>query len=308
MGRTRRRAAVVVSLAAAMLLAGRARAQQQVGHKTLGTLGLQAGSQAPVGIYLVDQFAYYHSSEIVDRNGKPVPIGLNLDTLMDGLGASVSFELPGIATYMNASVSVPLVFLDASTQNPSASIEARGVGDLYVQPVKLGWRARPLELVAGYAFYAPTGSFDDEGATGGGRGQWTHEFSLGGTLHFGPGKGLNLSALTSFDIYGTKLGVDLRRGDTLQVQGGFGARIGLVNIGVAGYALWQVTDYGGSALAVELRGARDRAYGLGPEVDLTVRPLLGQLTLRYVHDVVDQARPEGEIVVIGWADRMWGGP
>ena len=85
---------------------------------------------------------------------------------------------------------------------------------------------------------------------------------------------MNLSALTSFDIYGTKLGIDVRRGDTLQVQGGLGRhRFGFVNIGIAGYALWQVTDYGGSALAAAAarrtghsvrRGSRDRIWRFRP--------------------------------------------
>jgi hypothetical protein len=308
MGRRRRASAVIASLGLAMLVAGRARAQQQVGHKALGTLGLQAGSQAPVGLYLVDQVAFYHSSEVVDRNGHPVPIGLNLDLLANTVGVAASLELPRIATYVNASVGVPLVYLNASTQNPRLSAEPRGIGDLFIQPLKLGWRRGRLEFVAGYSFDAPTASFDAEGSTDRGRGQWTHEFSLGGTLHFGPGKSLNLSALTTFDIYGTKLGIDVRRGDTLQVQGGLGAMaFGLVNLGVAGYALWQVTDYGGSALAAELRGARDVAYGVGPEMDLAVPPLLGQFTLRYTQDVADRARPVGHMVVIGWVARVWNG-
>jgi hypothetical protein len=291
-----------------MLMAGRARAQQQVGHKALGTLGLQAGSQAPVGLYLVDQFAYYHSGEVVDRSGHAVPIGLNLDLLASTFGVAASLELPRIATYVNASAGVPLVYLNASTQNPRLSVAPSGIGDVFVQPLKLGWRPGPLEIVAGYSFSSPTASFDTEGSTDHGRGEWTHEFSLGGTLHFGPGKRLNLSALTSFDIYGTKLGIDVRRGDTLQVQGGLGAVVfGFVNIGVAGYALWQVTDYGGSALAAALRGARDIAYGVGPEMDLAVPPLLGQLTLRYTQDVADRTRPVGHMVVIGWTARVWNG-
>src|SRR5579864_9093589 len=118
MGRTRGRAAIAMSLAAALLVTGRARAQQQVGHKILGTLGLQAGSQAPTGLYLVDQFAYYHSNEVVDRNGRALPVGLDAVALANGLGVSVSLELPRIATFVNASVSVPLVSLDASTQTP----------------------------------------------------------------------------------------------------------------------------------------------------------------------------------------------
>jgi hypothetical protein len=309
MGRTRRMVAIVVSFAVGMLMAGRARAQQEVGHKILGSLGLQAGSQAKAGLYLVNQFAYYHSSELVDRNGHALPVGLDVDMLADGLAASVSLEVPRTATFVNASVSVPLVYLNASTQNPRASVEPRGVGDLYVQPLKLGWRPGPVDLVAGYAFYAPTGSFDAEGATGLGRGQWTQEFSMGGTLHFGLGERMNVSVLTSFDIYGTKIGVDLRRGDTLQIQGGLGATVlRQLDAGIAGYALWQVTDYGGSVLAVDLRGARDRAFGVGPEIDLIVPAALGRLTLRYTHDITGQTRPLGGLVVVGWAAQVWGGP
>jgi hypothetical protein len=307
MGRRRRASAVSASLLVAMLVAGRARAQQQIGHKALGTLGLQAGSQAPAGLYLVDQFVYYHSSEVVDRNGRAIPVGLNLDLLASTFGVAATFEIPRIATYVNASVGVPLVRLDASTQNPKLSVEPSGLGDLFVQPLKLGWRPGPLEFVAGYSFIAPTASFDTDGSTDAGRGEWTHEFSLGGTLHFGPGKSFNLSALTSFDIYGTKLGVDVRRGDTLQVQGGLGAAAGIFNLGVAGYALWQVTDYSGSALAAALRGARDRVFGVGPEMDLAVPPLLGQLTLRYTQDLADRTRPVGHMLVIGWVARVWNG-
>jgi hypothetical protein len=308
MGRTRGRDAVVVSFAVAMLVAGRARAQQEVGHKILGSLGLEAGSQGNTGLYVVDQFAYYHSNELVDRNGHALPIGLDVDMLASGLAASVSLELPHMATFVNASVSVPLVYLNASTQNPRVSVEPRGVGDLYVQPLKLGWRPGPVDLVAGYAFYAPTGSFD-EGATGLGRSQWTQEFSMGGTLHFGPGEHMSASVLTSLDIYGTKIGIDLRRGDTLQIQGGLGATVlRQVDIGIAGYALWQVTDYGGSVLTVDLRGARDRAFGAGPEIDVIVPAARGRLTLRYTHDIAGQTRPLGGLVVVGWAARVWGGP
>jgi hypothetical protein len=297
-----------MSFAAALLATCRARAQQQVGHKTLGTLGLQAGSQAPTGLYLVSQFAYYHSNELVDRNGRALPVGLNANVLVNGLAASASLELPRIATFVNASVSTPLVYLDASTQTPRLSVEHSGVGDLYVQPLKLGWRPGRFELVAGYAFYAPTGSFDDDGTTGVGRSQWAQEFSVGGTLHVGPGKSLTVSALTSFDIYGTKIGIDLRRGDTLQIQGGLGATVlRLVDIGIAGYGLWQVTNYGGSALPVSLQGARDQDFGVGPEIDLTLPTALGRLTLRYTHDIAGQTRPLGGLLVVGWAARLWHG-
>ncbi|HTB72851.1 MAG TPA: hypothetical protein VK762_06390 [Polyangiaceae bacterium] len=47
---------------------------------------------------MVDQIAYYHSNEVVDRNGRAVPVGLDADVLTNGLAASVSLELPRIAS------------------------------------------------------------------------------------------------------------------------------------------------------------------------------------------------------------------
>jgi hypothetical protein len=74
----------------------------------------------------------------------------------------------------------------------------------------------------------------------------------------------------------TKIGVDVRRGDTLQIQGGLGA-------------------------------ARDRDFGVGPEIDLAVPAALGRLTLRYTHDIAGQTRPLGGLLIVGWAARLWRG-
>src|SRR5262245_55605415 len=80
--RRRRRRVLTVALlmaGAALLPAGVARAQEQVGHKLLGTLGADAGMLIPPGVYVVDEFVYYAASRVVDRNGNTVPIpGLDL--------------------------------------------------------------------------------------------------------------------------------------------------------------------------------------------------------------------------------------
>lgn len=44
-----------------------------------------------------------------------------------------------------------------------------------------------------------------------------------------------------------------------------------------------------------LRGARDEAYGLGPEIVLSLRPLPARTRLRYERDVTVKSRPQGEI-------------
>ena len=272
---------------------------QELGNKVLGTLGLLAGSQPGSGLYVADRFLRYSSNELIDRNGHRIPVGLDLDAVANAVGAQVIFPLPWHSIYMNASVGVPAARISLQTDRPEASIDRYGFGDLYVQPLKIGWKMSQIDIVAGYSFYAPTGRFTPRTNDGVGRGYWTHQFSLGSAVYFDRAKTWHISELASYDLNQRKQGIDLTRGDTVQVQGGTGKTLGIVDVGLAGYALWQVRDDRGSALPEVFRGARDRAFGLGPEVDITLAPIRSRITLRYCHDIAVRARPLGQVMVIG---------
>jgi hypothetical protein len=71
-----------------------------------------------------------------------------------------------------------------------------------------------------------------------------------------------------------------------------------VGIGVAGYGLWQVRDDRGADLPAALRGARDLALGMGPELNSTLAPVHSQITLRYCRDIAVKSRPQGQILVV----------
>ncbi len=295
------RLALVASIAVALLTAAPSLAQQQnLGHKTLGTLGLEAGSQAEPGLYLATRALFYAADELKDRKGNRVPVGIDLDAFANGLGISGVLKLGTLGTYVGASIGVPIARVSLNVDRPEASIDQFGLGDVYVQPIRLGWRLPRLDLGIGYAFYAPTGRFEPGGRDGVGRGQWAHEFSVGGTVWFDQGRTWNLSALASYELNERKRGIDITRGDTVQVQGGAGKTLlGFVQVGLAGYALWQVSDDSGADLPPALRGARDRAYGLGPEVDVFLAPIRTKLTVRYEHDLASRSRPQGQILVVG---------
>jgi hypothetical protein len=267
---------------------------QELGNKVLGALGLLAGSQPDSGLYVADRFLRYSANELIDRNGHRIPVGLDLDAVANGVGGQLTFRLPWHSIYMNVSVGVPAARISLQTTRPEASIDRLGLGDLYVQPLKFGWKMSQLDIVAGYSFYAPTGR-----SGGVGRGYWTNQFSLGSAAYFDSAKTWHISELASYDLNQRKQGIDLTRGDTVQVQGGIGKILGIVDLGVAGYALWQVRDDRGKDLPEALRGARDRAFGLGPEVDITLAPIRGRITLRYCHDIAVKARPLGQIMVVG---------
>jgi hypothetical protein len=305
-GRTdaRRMVSVLTFVLVALIWAAPAEAQQ-LGHKVLGSLGLLAGSQPDSGLYVVDQFASYGADEVFDRAGHRIPVGLDLDAWSNPVGFQVTFKLSWHSMYMNVSAAAPVAQVSLQTNQPEASVDAFGFGDVYVQPIKVGWKMTQTYIVAGYAFYAPTGLYTPRASGSIGHGQWTHEFSLGGMVYFDRANTWSISALTSYDLNQRKEDINITRGDTFQFQGGAGKIFRLpgktlqtVGIGAAGYGLWQVREDRGADLPAALRGARDLALGVGPEINSTLAPIRSQITLRYCRDIAVKARPQGQILVI----------
>jgi hypothetical protein len=294
------------ALAVAIFTQSPCRGQDAVGHKLLGTLGLQAGSPPPPGIYVVDRIGTYHSDELVDRSGNRLPVGLDLDALFGNVGISGTYEWKQISTYLTAAVGVPMARVSVTTSNPAASIDRFGLGDLYVQPLQLGWSTPHLDALVGYALYLPTGGHEPGGNDGIGRGYLSQEPSLGATAWFDGDRTWQLTALASYDFNLKTRDVDITRGQTLQVQGGLGKKLfGMLDLGLAAYALWQTTDDAGSALPAAVRGARDAAYGLGPEIDVTIPTIRTRLAMRYEHDVVVHSRPLGQTFLVTLTVNPW---
>jgi hypothetical protein len=283
----------------AVLVAARtASAQvQDLGRRLPGGIGLDAGSQAEPGFYLSNRLVWFASERVADRNGNEIPIpGLDLDAFADALGMGAIIKLDRL--YLSAGFAVPFAKISISSDLPTASVDRLGLGDVFVQPLQLGTRFTHADVVASYAFSAPTA----RGATRGiGQSAWTHLGSLGGTVFFDNHRGSRLSALVTYIHNLRKQHIDITRGDEVQIQGGLGARVlRIVDVGVAGYAVWQVTDDTGSELPDVLRGARERAFGLGPEIDVAIPPLRSRVAARFEWDIDGRTRPVGHEFVVTW--------
>ena len=296
---------VLWSLAFLLLLV-RSASAQQLGQKLLGGIGIDAGVQAAPGLYLLDRFGHFSSGTVRDRNGNEVPIpGLDIDAYANVVGLSWTTR-PKNAPYLTFAFGVPLAKLSVNSADPRISVDRSGFGDVFVQPIKVGWRARMHDVVASYSAYIPTGRFEPRGSGGIGRGHFTHEFSAGGAVYLSKDRLTRASALMSWDINTKKRGIDIKRGNTIHVQGGAG--VGIVNgltIGVAGFALWQVSDDKGSDIPPALRGLRTRAFGLGPEVNVLIPKLRLRAEARYETEFGVRARVQGNILVVGVGYQVW---
>ena len=72
--------------------------------------------------------------------------------------------------------------------------------------------------------------------------------------------------------------------------------------------LWQVSDDSGADLPPIVRGARDRTYGIGGEIDVTIAEAHSRVIVRYAHDVGARSRPEGQILVFEIQWSPWSAP
>jgi len=295
---------VLLSLlvAGVVLMPGARRADaQDLGHKLPGLIGLDAGRIPPPGLYAIDRVVWYAADEVRDRSGNRIPVG-DLGLLGIANAAGLSYTLQRGSRSFTATAAAPLARLRLDIHDrPEASFDRFGLADIYIQPARVGWRSERLDLVGSYGLYIPTGTSPLAGGSGLSMGHVTNQFSAGGSIFADRNRTSFLTALVSYDLNLRKRGVDITRGDTLQVQGGAGARRfnGVVEAGLAFHALWQVRDDRGADLPRLLQGARDRAYGLGPEIAVLLDAIQSQVRVRYEWGIGARSRPQGNLLVVG---------
>ena len=175
------------------------------------------------------------------------------------------------------------------------------MGDLYVQPINLGWHFSQLDVMAGAGVYAPIGRFAAGADDNTGMGMWSFELFGGATVFFDKAQTWSFAALGFFETHTKKKDTEIKVGDILTVEGGVGKSFlgGAGQVGAAYFAQWKITrDDLGVALPTLL--AKAQTYGIGPELVLPIpvrQKLLGLVRLRYMWEVGSRSTTEGNTFV-----------
>jgi hypothetical protein len=294
-----------IPLLAALAVVTRVAHGQQLGYKLLGSAGIDAGVQSPPGLYVIAQGLRYDADQIRDKNGNILPIaGLDIDAGGISFGASYTV-LTSRKMYVTGALGLPAAKINITSDQPAASLNGIGFSDIFLQPLKLGWRKDRFDVVSAYMIYVPSGKFEPRRG-GVGRGYWTHEFSAGGAMYFDSTRTSRVSALASYDFNTRKSDIDIRRGNMFQIQGGAGLGVAKgVTVGVAGYALWQATRDRGADIPPALQGQWSRVYALGPEVDVMIPKLKMHADVRIEREFGVKSRPKGQVISVGLAYLAW---
>ena len=290
----------VALLAMGVLFSVQASAQLN-GHNLRGDYGIASGSQPPPGSYLTPFYINYDVDTLRDRNGDEVDRGGRLEVE----GAALIYQWVSERKLWggNYSLLVAPSWATNSLESPFLPTELEtswGFGDLYVQPLNLGWHTERADYVAGIGVFAPTGRYEDGANDNTGLGMWTFELFAGTTLFLDEAKTWHFATTAFWETHTEKEDSDQKVGDLLTLEGGLGKSLkgGLVTLGLAYFAQWKL-----SADDLGIPGPRDvtlnkhRIYGVGPEVTFTIdrkQKPIGFVNMRYLFDYGAESMTEGD--------------
>ncbi len=185
-------------------------------------------------------------------------------------------------SFSNSSIGAALS--TASGSGRSANTSQFALADLFFQPLWLGWGKEHWDIALGYGFYAPIGKYETEtltlpvvgpltaeAADNIGYGFWTHQIQGAATWYPWTDRRMAVVGGLTYEIHGEKKDFDLKPGQNLVLSWGISQYLPLkedqtllLEIGPAGYDIWQVTDDSG-ADAVNPPANRWRACDRWPD-------------------------------------------
>lgn len=285
-------AAVTLGLATGVLAA-------EQSHYVNGVEGIKAPSLPPPGVYGRLYTAWYAADTLRDADGDKLPVGFDATvwavvprviwiTPYKILGADYGMDV--LAPYLAKSIEIDAMTLDA---------DSSGFGDICVEPLLLSWHLPRADICAAAGAYLETGDFDAKDPSSPGDGYNSLLFTLGSTLYLDPEKTWAASILARYEVNGEKDDVEITPGDAFHFEWGLSKNIGkLLDVGVAGYCQWQVTDDSGAGVPAGTRGDHDQAFAAGPEVQYVIPQIKTIASLRYEQEFAVRDRPEGQIAVL----------
>jgi hypothetical protein len=341
MRRRIRAAVLMLGISAAPVTAEAA----EISHFVPGVMNIRDYFVPEPGFYGALYNYYYTTDRLNDRHGDEVDSvtvnpgpgpGLTIDVDVDvdlyalapGLIWVSNWRILGAkyAAYVAPSFSTTSISANLSVATGiGGSIDNdpdMGVGDLFVQPLWLGWDPKHWDIGLAYGFYAPVGRYDTrrvsfpggrsvevESADNLGLGFWTHQFQ--GALAWYPwlNKATALTAVVTYEINQNKQDFDLTPGQNLTFNWGVSQYLPLtkdqrllLELGPAGYCSWQITRDTGSDAAAS--SPRDQVQAAGGQIGLTYIPWYLVFNFHAFAEFASEERFQGQAYGINLAKKF----
>jgi hypothetical protein len=301
---------LVLAIAVATIGPETARAQMS-GANSLGDFGVLSGSQPDPGLYASAFWYRYFTKTIRDGNGDIVTISpgdrgeVTVNAIAPILWYVTDYKILGA----NYSIVAALPFATAALQVPILGLhETTGMalGDLWVQPLNLGWHRETADFTAGVGFYAPTGRYGEEGKEDIGMGMWSFEVFAGTSIFLDEAKSWHIATTAFYETHSEKEDSDAEVGDVLTLEGGAGKSFleGALTVGAAYFAQFKITDdeFGSDViLPPGLDINQHRVFGVGPDVTIPIpikNKLVAMVNARYFWEFGARTKTDGQTLTL----------
>jgi hypothetical protein len=149
-----------------------------------------------------------------------------------------------------------------------------GFSDSFYQPFTLGWHLKRADITTAYALFAPTGRFTPGASNNTGSGYWTNAPTAGETVYLTKKKMTSISAYELYEFHTTQKGTAIHPGQAFNLDYSVTQSLPLtkdmhtlLQVGLAGYGMWQTSDNSGPGITPTLPG-HYRTNALGGAVNI----------------------------------------
>ena len=186
--------------------------------------------------------------------------------------------------------------MSSSTQGAISS--GGGLGDIYLQPVILGWHPDRADIRGIVGVLAPTGKFTASANDNVGNGYWTPVIASGQTFYLSRDKTTTISLFEMYEFHTTQSGTEVSPGETFDLDYSvmraftFYAESRL-QVGAIGYSAWQTTAKTGPGITPTEEAQRYRVNGFGIGMNLLLPTRKVTLSLKYFDEFSNQWTYQG---------------
>jgi len=170
--------------------------------------------------------------------------------------------------------------------------EKTGLGDLFVQPLWLGWHGKHYDIGFNWGAYLPVGAYDRDDIANVGFGFFTSQTQASFYYYPFENKATAIMFSPTWEWHGEKKDDDVEPGQNLTIQYGISQYLHeRFEIGISGYHQWQITeDSGNAAVNTDIK---DRVSAVGGQVTWWAVKDKCAVVGKFVHEYDAEDRLEG---------------
>ncbi|WP_353190776.1 transporter [Pandoraea pnomenusa] len=246
----------LAALSAAMLCAAPV---QAAGHYVPGVEGIQAASVPGPGMYFLGYAVNYNINRLTEAPG-------NNEGTVNALALRGAWITQ--ATFLGANYGieaiVPMTAKSFTFNGIGYAGSSRGVGDVYVSPLVLGWHGAQWDLSFGLGQWLNVGTFSATDPTSPGNGYSSTMLSFGGTYYPDTAKQWSVSVLMRAEKNYSQRQTGITPGNGLVVEWGIARHLTpTTQLGLVGYYQGQISNDSGDGASP----MRPRKAAVGVQFD-----------------------------------------